>query len=173
MNIDSSSDDSSAHSPNLEFGWKVHDLLDTSIGKVDAKASIVLAIETAAAGFTVSLSDKHERLAGLHGWRNVLYEVGWGFLALAVLLSLLAVLPHMGRRASKRDWKGNMIYFGHLRHWRVDDLQRSIESPPQQNEQLAKQLQVLAATAWRKHSLLQFSIVAFLSSLIALFLAGR
>ena len=52
-------------SDGAEFAWKVHDALDSWTAKVDIKASIVLAIEAALAGFVITLSEKGGRLSAL------------------------------------------------------------------------------------------------------------
>src|SRR3954454_8490903 len=40
----------------LDFAWRVHGALDAWTGKVDTKASITLAIESAVLGFVLTLS---------------------------------------------------------------------------------------------------------------------
>jgi hypothetical protein len=74
----------------LDFAWRVHGALDSWTGKVDTKASITLAIESAILGFVLSLSKKGERLAGLDGASHVAYHVGVACLLVAVLFALLS-----------------------------------------------------------------------------------
>ena len=56
-----------APEPSLDFAWRVHAALDNWIGKVDAKASIVLALESAVFGFVVVLSQSDGQFASLSG----------------------------------------------------------------------------------------------------------
>lgn len=145
----------------LDFAWRVHGALDSWTGKVDTKASITLAIESAVLGFVVTLSKDGERLADLTGASKSLYHLGIVALSAAVFFALRVVMPQLRRRRAKREWTGNMIYFGHLRHWDPSDLAVALRSKRIYEVQLAKQLVVMADIAWRKHARLQWSI-AFL-----------
>jgi hypothetical protein len=147
-------------SDGLEFGWRVHGALDSWTGKVDTKASIALAIESAAFGFVVTLSRKGERFAHLAGSSRTWYDIGLGFVLFAVLMSLAVVLPQLNRRASRKNWRDNMIYFGHLRRWRPDDLARALLDERLDEQQLARQLVAMSKIAWRKHAWLQWSLVS-------------
>jgi len=155
----------------LDFAWRVHTALDSWTGKVDAKASITLAIESAILGFVISLSKKGERFAGLSGASEHWYNAGLVCLLAAVLCALLVVFPQLKRRKSKREWHGNMIYFGHLRHWDPDDLAMALKSKRADEKQLARQLVTMSEIAWRKHARLQWSIAFFLIGTLSLGIA--
>jgi len=142
-----------------DFAWKVHDALDSWTAKVDTKASIVLAIEAALAGFVITLSNKGDRLAGLHGYRVDLDRIGLGFLVASVLFSLAIVWPQLGRRKAKRNWSSNMIYFGHLRRWDPDKLASELAEGVPNVSQLALQLVTMSKVNWRKHVWLQWSLL--------------
>lgn len=142
-----------------EFAWRVHSALDAWTGKVDTKASIALAIEAAVFGFVVTLTKRGEQFASLHGFDHALFVVGAGLLLVAILLSLLVVMPQLNRRQSNRIWKSNMIYFGHLRHWDPEQLAQALHKEQPYGEQLARQLVNMSKIAWRKHSLLQGSLL--------------
>jgi hypothetical protein len=142
----------------LDFGWRVHTALDSWTGKVDTKASITLAIESAILGFVITLSKKGERLAGLEGWSDSWYQIGIACLVAAVLFALLVVFPQLRRRQSKREWHSHMIYFGHLRHWEAGNLAAALKSKRTDEKQLAAQLVTMSQIAWRKHARLQWSI---------------
>jgi Family of unknown function (DUF5706) len=144
----------------LDFAWRVHAALDSWTGKVDVKASIALAIESAVFGFVVTLSSKGERFAALAGSRLDWYRIGLGFLLFSVLASLAVVLPQLNRWKSRRDWRGNMIYFGHLRHWDAQKLAKALKQDLPYEEQLARQLVSMSKIAWRKHAWLQWSLIS-------------
>ena len=147
-------------SDGAEFAWKVHDALESWTAKVDTKASIVLAIEAALAGFVITLSGKRGRLAGLHGYRVNLDRFGWGFLIASVLLSLAVVWPQLGRSRAKQDWSSNVIYFGHLRRWDSDKLAAELAHGTRTVPQLALQLVTMSKINWRKHAWLQWSLLS-------------
>lgn len=154
----------------IEFGWRVHAALDSWTGKVDTKASIALAIESAIFGFVVTLSQTGEQFASLSGSDLTWYRVGVGFLLLSLLLSLFVVMPQLNRREAKRIWRSNMIYFGHLRHWDPQDLAAALAQHQPVEAQLAQQLVAMSKIAWRKHSRLQLSLVSLLIGGVVLLL---
>lgn len=144
--------------PGVDFGWRVHAALDSWTGKVDTKASIALAIESAVFGFVVTLTKRGEQFTSLHGSDLVVFRIGSGFLLVAIFLSLLVVAPQLNRRQAKQIWSSNMIYFGHLRHWDPKKLAQALDTDQPYGEQLARQLVTMAKIAWRKHALLQYSL---------------
>jgi hypothetical protein len=158
----------------LDFAWRVHGALDSWTGKVDTKASITLAIESAILGFVLSLSKKGERLAGLDGASDVAYHIGVGCLVAAVLFALLVVMPQLNRRQARREWRNGMIYFGHLRHWKPADLANQLKAKQVYEEQLAAQLVAMSKIAWKKHAGLQWSVgFLILGAACLLFAIGK
>jgi hypothetical protein len=154
----------------VEFGWRVHSLLDTWTGKVDNKASIVLAIESAAFAFIVTQTAKGKVFADPGGVGAWVLRLALALLLVAIGLALLVVLPQLDRRQSTKDWAANSIYFGHLRHWDPDELAKQLpDRASHQSEQLAKQMVTMSKIAWRKHVWLQGSLVA-LTAAVALLL---
>ena len=145
-------------SDGLQFAWRVHAALDSWTAKVDTKASISLAIETAVLGFIISLSGSEGPLSHLRGTDLALYRVGLTLIGVAVLLVLAVVFPQLNRRGARRDWKNKMIYFGHLRHWDVGILTKALQEESPRYEQLAAQLVQMSKIAWRKHVWLQWSL---------------
>jgi hypothetical protein len=133
----------------IEFGWRVHGALDAWTGKVDTKASIALALESAVFGFVVTLTERGKQFADLHGASQRWYYVGAALVLAAVLLSGLVVLPQLNRRKARREWKSGMIYFGHLRHWDPKELATALEREELYEEQLARQLVAMSKIAWR------------------------
>ena len=156
------------HEDPLEFGWRVHGLLGEWTGKVDAKASIVLAIESAGFAFVVTQTNKGKVFAALEGWRLWGLRVALGCLIASAALSLLVVLPQLNRKQSKREWKANTIYFGHLRKWNPDDLARAMSASTTQPDQLARQMVAMSKIAWRKHSWLQGSLALLVIAVLIL-----
>lgn len=154
---------------SAEFGWRVHGLLDNWTGKVDNKASIVLAIESAALAFVVTQTAEGKVFAdpgGVGAWG---FRLGLALLLVAVALALLVVLPQLNRRQSTKDWTKNSIYFGHLRHWDPNELAKRLpEQAMHQNEQLAKQMVAMSKIAWRKHVWLQGSLTALAAAVVLL-----
>lgn len=155
-----------------DFAWRVHSALDSWTGKVDTKASISLAIESATFGFVVTLAKQGEWFSDLGGVALIFHRIGVGVLLAAVLLAVLVVIPQLDRRKSKRNWRSNMIYFGHLRHWHPKELARALNQEQLYNEQLAEQLVAMAKIAWRKHAVLQWSLALFVCGAGCLVIAG-
>lgn len=156
----------------VEFGWKVHESLDSWTAKVDTKASIVLAIESAIVGFVVTLSTSDGPLANLRDTRLFLFRAGLLVIAIAALLSLAVVFPQLARRRARQNWSSGMIYFGHLRHWDPQDLAKALEHHVSVPEQLASQLVVMSKIAWRKHAWLQWSLASLIIGSILTAMAG-
>jgi hypothetical protein len=150
----------------------VHSALDSWTGKVDTKASIALAIEGAALGYVISLSDKNRRFASLRGAESWYYGVGVALLLASLLCAALVVMPQLNRRRSRKEWRDNMIYFGHLRHWDADDLAQALSSARPDEKQLARQLVAMSRIAWRKHSRLQASVALLILASGCLLIAG-
>jgi hypothetical protein len=161
-----------ATEPGVDFGWMVHDALDSWTGKVDTKASIVLAIETAVAGFVIAMSSDKAQLAHLKGWHVWADRLGLGLLVIGIVASLLVVMPQLRAKTAKREWRSGIIYFGHLRRWDPADLAKRLDAHEDSTEQLAKQMVQMADIAWWKHVFLQWSLLLFLASCAALFCAG-
>jgi hypothetical protein len=112
-----------------EHAWRVHGALDSWTGKVDSKASTVLAIESAVLAFVITLTEPGKAFHDLHGAERVCHRAGLVLLIAAVALALAVVVPQLNRRASRRDWHTNTIYFGHLRHWDPDALADTLRTP--------------------------------------------
>lgn len=156
-----------------EFGWRVHGLLDNWTGKVDNKASIVLAIESAAFAFVVTQTTEGKVFADPGGVGFWVFRLGLGLLLAAIALALLVVLPQLNRRKSTNDWAKNSIYFGHLRHWNPDDLAKQLpEQAAHQREQLARQMVAMSKIAWRKHIWLQGSLTALAGAVVLLLIVA-
>jgi hypothetical protein len=131
---------------------------------VDSKASIVVVVETAVAGAATRalITSKGElhKAVGLHLACAI---VAVALLILAVACALWVVFPRLERSRTQRLAAKGLIYFGHLRERDVDDIEHALAqlTPAQERHQLASQLCITGAVAWRKHSWLQHSLFCF------------
>lgn len=157
---------------SISFAWRIHSAITDWTAKVDTKAAIVLSLGGVVLGFFVTLSGRGRVLAGLHGWSLALERIGLGISILGVLLASLVVAPRLNRRQARLAWRDNIVYFGHLRYWNAQDLANKLQSlnADQQINILATQLVATSKIAWRKHRLLQFSMLCLVggASLVAL-----
>jgi hypothetical protein len=149
----------------VDYGWRVHGALDSWTGKVDTKASISLAIESATVGFVLTLTKQGERLHGLDGLADVAAKLGIGCLLFAIVCAVSVVMPQLDRKNAKKPevWQENTVFFGHLRHWDAADLTTKLSEHADEERQLARQLVVMSQIAWRKHERLQWSLSLFLA----------
>jgi Pycsar effector protein len=161
-----------ASESSISFAWRIHSAITDWTAKVDTKAAIVLSLGGVVLGFFVTLSGHGRILSGLHGWSLVLERIGLSITILGVLLASLVVAPRLNRREARSAWRENIIYFGHLRFWNSQDLADKLQSlnADQQTSILATQLVATSKIAWRKHRLLQFSMLCIVggTSLVAL-----
>ena len=159
----------------VEYAWKVHDALDAWTSKVDAKASIVLAVETGVMGLIVTLARGTGPLGNLTGSSISLFRIGICVLLLAIVLAGASVIPQLRRRAARKEWRANSIYFGHLRHWNPSNLAKTLEQREADSslEELARQHVRMAQIAWRKHSCLQVSMLLVPMGALLIFLSAN
>lgn len=146
---------------SVDFAWRTHSAVTDWTAKVDTKASIVLSLGGVLLGFIVTLSTDQRLLTGLQGRALLVERIGLIFLIGGVGLTALVVAPRINRRSSRRHWKDNIVYFGHLRHWDPKALTRHLERLTEADElaMLASQLVRVSKIAWYKHSCLQAGMV--------------
>lgn len=151
---------------NTDFAWRVHDNITQGTGRADTKASIALAIEVAVLGFMISFGEAEKKgpFADLHDWRMVVHTISIVVLCISIVMSLLAVIPQLRRRSTKKEYRSNMIYFGHLRLWNPAELGKALSSEVPESSQLARQLVHMSKISWTKHVFLQWSLAAFVTS---------
>lgn len=157
----------------IEFAWRAHTAQEGWTAKVDAKASLLLALEGGLLVAALAGHTKDGPLGSLHGWRNILQGGGVVLLLIAFGFAAGAVIPMLGRvRDHRASYDSNTIYFGHVRHWDpaalVDRLRT--QTAAQQKDLLAQQLIQMSNRNWLKHRLVQASVFAVLpgSSLLSL-----
>jgi hypothetical protein len=153
-----------------DLAWRVHNSQEAWAGRVDMKASIVLAFEGVLLVVTV-FSGLAADTGHARTWEGVMWFVGIAVLVLAVVLTCAAILPSIGspRRLllAKSD---NHIFFGHLRHSSADELAGALGSttPQQQLVMLSRQIVAMSRLNWWKYRLLQVAIVLTATALLAL-----
>ncbi len=164
--------DQTADESGITFAWRTHSAITDWTAKVDTKAAIVLSLGGLLLGFLVTLSGHGRILSGLHGWTLALERAGLSISILGVLLASLVVAPRLNRRQARSTWRENLVYFGHLRYWDPRDLADKLRSlnDDQQITILAAQLVATSKIAWRKHRLLQLSMLCLIAgtALVAL-----
>jgi len=80
-------------------------------------------------------------------------------------------MPQIRRRRTKTEWRDDFIFFGHLRHWKDDDLAAAWASHDPAPV-LARQAVAMSKIAWRKHGLLQLSLTTAVLGIGGLILAS-
>ncbi|WP_328296191.1 DUF5706 domain-containing protein [Kineococcus sp. NBC_00420] len=147
------------------FGWQVHTAQEAWTGKVDAKASILLALEGGLLAAVLAGSAQDGLLISLHGWRQISTWIGTACLTVAIVLAALAVMPSLGRaRTHKQEAADNFIYFGHLRHLDPAVLAACLGNlnADKQLSMLTRQLTTMSRANWRKHCYVRWSVIGIL-----------
>ncbi|GLW64382.1 hypothetical protein Arub01_26260 [Actinomadura rubrobrunea] len=142
------------------YAWRVNQALHDWTAKVDAKASVILAIETAILSMIVAFVRTGKRIQQLTPLETWTFRVGVALVACAIVLAGAAVFPQLNRREAKRNWRRSYVYFGHPRRWRPAELVDALESGNEQRHKivLGTQLIALSKIIWREHSFLQCSM---------------
>lgn len=146
--------------PFEAYAWRVHQALHDWTAKVDAKASVILTLETAILGLIVAFAQSGKRLDRLTALETWTFAAGLALLVGAIVLAGSAVFPQLNRREARRNWRGNYVYFGHLRRWSPEELVAALEDGGEQRNKLVLSTQLIALSKiiWRKHSFLQYSM---------------
>jgi hypothetical protein len=158
----------------IEFGWRTHAAIQIWTTSIDAKAGVALVVEVAVNAAAVSERlGRDGQLSSATGLQLATTVVALILLAAGALAALLVVRPRLARRATRGAASTGLIYFGHLRHRTPGDVERALAalSPAEERRQLARQLVVTSQVAWRKHALLQASIVSFIAGTSLLLVA--
>lgn len=145
----------------VETAWRIHAAIMDWTGKVDSKASITLALESAVVVAAFSFSDSGQFFAQRRGWENYLYLGGLAFLGVAIILVGSVVMPMLRSRQAAEEAPEDFIFFGHAMHWDAEDLAdklREVDMVPVLSRQIVRASQL----AWRKHRRLQLSLLCAL-----------
>ncbi|QFG20437.1 Pycsar system effector family protein [Actinomadura sp. WMMB 499] len=142
------------------YAWRVHQALHDWTAKVDAKASVILTLETAILGLIVAFAQSGKRLERLTTLETWTFAAGLVLLVAAILLAGAAVFPQLNRRDARRNWRSNYVYFGHLRRWSPEELVVALGDGDERRNKLVLSTQLIALSKiiWRKHSFLQYSM---------------
>lgn len=139
--------------------WKIHDAVVSWTSNVDSKASFALAIESGVVAGVIALAGDNRRLSHLSDcWAEAAFWVGVACFVAALLLVVGVVTPQIRSSETEAEWPDRFIFFGHLRHWAEADLARALQERDILPV-LSHQLVVMSKIAWRKHRLLQGSMV--------------
>ncbi len=157
----------------VETGWNIHSALCDWTGKVDSKASFLSAIDLALLGALAALAGDGHLLSDLRGfWQHLLLWVGVVLLVFATALVLWVVSPHLGTASGFRNSaKDNFIFFGHLQHWKPDELEPALRDR-EVLPMLAQQLVAMGRIAWKKHKRLQYSVLCTVAGTVLVALAA-
>jgi Family of unknown function (DUF5706) len=154
-----------------EFAWRVHDTQESWLGKVDMKASVVLAFEAAVVVLVIASDGIWSRLQGASPWTQPLGYVSVAFLLAGVVFVGAAVWPFTGRvRRLRAGSASNLIYFGHLRHVRAEELVERLGNLSALDElhMLSQQIVATSRINWWKHRMIQCSLLSALIGLVGL-----
>lgn len=161
---------------SIDFAWRAHAAQEAWTAKVDGKAAILLALEVALIAAVISGLAPDGALSALTAVGAVTVRIGAVLITAAAVLAAIAVFPLLGSPVGHaRDYRSNLIYFGHLRHWTDGpDLANRLRRLTDDDvlEQLARQLRQMSGRNWRKHRLLQTSILAALPGTLAVVVAA-
>lgn len=142
-----------------DLAWQTHAAMEAWLARADLKASIMLALQGVAAILVITSRDVVLRSAWR--WPVLVGAAGLGLLAIAICVTAGATVPVLGATSThRREYPHHIIYFGHLRLWRPEDLagRLALITPAQQTAMLAGQLVSVARINWRKHRLIQLSV---------------
>jgi hypothetical protein len=155
--------------------WRIYSALADWIGKVDAKASYALTIESGTLALVIALSQSGNRLGNSQA-ATVIYIMGAVLLGAGALTAICVVIPRLTSQKKLQDESAsNYIYFGHLRLWNPDQLEAILRNDCALSA-LSRELIVMSECAWKKYRLMQLSFL--LSALgaaltVAMLLADR
>ncbi|MGH3695157.1 MAG: Pycsar system effector family protein [Pseudonocardiaceae bacterium] len=155
-----------ASASGVEFAWKVHGALQDWTAKVDTKASIVMTLETAL--FSGMLAFTRSQVSAYPRNWSSFHHCGLVLLFVSIVLAGAVVFPQLHRRDSTKSWSNKLVYFGHLRLWEPSALTEALASAqPEINlRMLSDQLVAMSRITWRKHVLVQWSLLVALTGCI-------
>jgi hypothetical protein len=166
-----SREDSSNQEPwPAEFAWHVHTALEGWAVKVDVKASILLAFQGGAFIFCATSPVVLQAATQ----QPIMVAGAGAVLVIAMALAAMAILPALGStRRHRAEHPNEWIYFGHLRLWETAALTARLAALDEHDEltALCAQLVRMSRINWRKHRLLQVSVLLTLMAMTAMIVA--
>jgi hypothetical protein len=156
-----------------ETAWRIHAAIGEWTGRVDAKASFALTLESAALAGIIALSDNGHRFSRLHGYgARLTLWAGAGLILAGAVLAILVVTPRLRKvKLLKEEAPQNFIYFGHLQFWDPATLAQKL-AQEETLPILSNQLVNMSKIAWRKHRFVQLSFLLAASGGLLVFIAG-
>lgn len=143
--------------------WTVYHSHGEWIARVDAKASILLALQGVTLGAVIALTDRHRPYADLEMWWEwTLFVGGFALLLIGIVLAVTALVPRVTSERPSKNEVRDYIYFGHTRLWTPEALEAELRKPVLPI--LSRQLVVLGRISWRKHYLVKWSVWSYIAS---------
>lgn len=156
----------------LDAAWKIHAAVMDWTGKVDAKASFALTIESAGILATTSLSSQGRVFDKLtDAWRIATFWSAVALLVFSALAAISVVIPRLRRSSLASEWRTNYIYFGHLRMWTNEELTTALRTQDLLPV-ISTQIINMSKIAWKKHRRLQSSLILAVGATLLLLLTA-
>jgi Family of unknown function (DUF5706) len=150
----------------VHTAWRIHAAIADWTGRVDAKASFALTIESALLAGIIAMSASDRRLSNLSGFvEYAFFSVGVALLVVGVLMAAWVVRPRLRWRKLEAEATSNFIYFGHLRHWTPDRLAETLRTDDPLPV-IARQVINMSHIAWAKHRLVQHSLACAVGGIV-------
>lgn len=140
----------------LETAWKIQAALADWTGKADTKASIALSVQSTVLALVGVLAASGTTTRSTPG--QALLWAGGFILLCGALLAAATVAPNLRLERRGPDPDDDYLYFGHLRHFEPEGLERALRSGATLSA-LSRQIVVMSQIAWTKHRRVQLSFL--------------
>ncbi|WP_141726002.1 Pycsar system effector family protein [Actinacidiphila rubida] len=145
----------------MATAWRLHASLAEWTGRIDAKASFALTIESALLAGVGATSSTGRGFGGLSGWwAHAELWAGVTLLTLSAIAAVLAVLPRVGPARAPRPGPGpdDYLFYGDLHRWTPQELaERLGQADPL--TALTGQIVTMSAIMWAKHRRVRQSLL--------------
>ncbi len=160
---------------SVDLAWRAHGAQEAWTGKVDIKASVLLALEGGAIFATLTANSTVGLLAKLTGVGDLVQLLGVVLLVGAVTAAIWALMPQLGSAAVHRaTHREHTIYFGHLRHWDPAELAARLRTLGHEDPfpMIARQLVEMSKRNWTKHRKVQASLFLGVGGVVLIVVAA-
>jgi hypothetical protein len=156
------SDPATGPSPTAdrELAWRLYSNAEAAAARADVKASIILAFQGSA--LVLVATSRIVAIGPAQHLPNAAITVVMLMLLGAIAAGVAAIAPTLGSlRGHRHDYPRHYVYFGHLRYWDPVALAARLPrtDPAEEIGMLAPQLITISRLTWRKHRLVQLSVV--------------
>jgi hypothetical protein len=146
-----------------ESAWQIYAAISDAIGKVDAKASYFLALDSGLVVALIALSDGGQIFESVDPIRRGLfYWPGFALLLVAAALAAWAIAPRLNvakaAQTPSNHSGSDFTYFGRLRSLAPRELER-ILSEEDPTASLSRSIVAMSTIAWRKHRIVWWSLL--------------